>query len=333
MQIKFIKSAKEMKVIVLGAGSIGTLFGTTLIKGGHEVIFLDAWQPLIYAIHKEPYAVIKHEDNNERIPIKLYPSHEPPASFEPDLVIVSVKSVATKLAIKTIKNLIKENTVVLTCQGGFENADIIAEEIPNKNLLIHGCTRSHCKSVGPMTIEKYYIGDTIVWPYEIQPNQQPSENIINIIELCNKAGLKIQLSETAIAEKWKILLGYPTIYALAAVCGLTIGNIWNTNRGEAILTNLVKEVVSVAQKEGIREDLFNFDIAMNYIQNLAENEPDLPGTILLDVVSHRVTEVDATSGALLRKGEKYGLSLPTINAVYCILRIREENYGYEYESR
>ncbi|EAX89337.1 Ketopantoate reductase PanE/ApbA family protein [Trichomonas vaginalis G3] len=323
-----------MKVIVLGAGSIGTLFGTTLLKGGHEVIFLDAWQPLIYAISKEPFAVIKHEDNLEKIPIKLYPSHEPP-QFEPELILVSVKSIATKNAIQMIKSkgLIKDNTVILTCQGGFENADIIANELNNKQLLIHGCTKSHCKSVGPMKIENYHIGETIVWPYNLQSGQPIPENVTKVVEICNQCGLQITISETAIAEKWKMLLGYPTIYALAAVCGLSIGNIWNANRGEAILTNLIKEVVSVAKKEGIREDLFNEEIATKYIETLAEENPDQPGTMLLDVAAHRVTEVDATSGALLRKGEKYGLSLPTIQAVWSILRIREENYGYEYESR
>ena len=87
-----------MKVIVLGAGAMGTLFGTTLQEAGNEVIFLDAWQPLIYAINKDPYATLKLVDDVKRVPVKLHFFTKPP-DFEADLVIVFVKSVATKSVI------------------------------------------------------------------------------------------------------------------------------------------------------------------------------------------------------------------------------------------
>jgi 2-dehydropantoate 2-reductase len=34
---------QAMKVLAIGAGAMGTLFGTTLVKAGHDVTFLDSW--------------------------------------------------------------------------------------------------------------------------------------------------------------------------------------------------------------------------------------------------------------------------------------------------
>ena len=323
-----------MKVIVLGAGAMGTLFGTTLQEAGNEVIFLDAWQPLIYAINKDPYATLKLVDDVKRVPVKLHFFTKPP-EFEADLVIVFVKSVATKSVIEAIssKGLIKENTVVLTCQAGFENADIIANNIPKAGNLLYGCTRSFCKGSGPMTIEKFEINETIVWPYGLQPNEKPSQRLQEIVDLCNKSGLKITISEKAISERWKMLLGYPTISAVSAVTGVTYGDVWNTDEGQELVTQLVKEVCAVAKAEAIDEQLFNETIAMEHITKLCEEGRDTPGTMLLDVIAHRATEADATCGALLRKAEKHGISLPTVRTVYYILKIREQNYGSEYETR
>jgi 2-dehydropantoate 2-reductase len=323
-----------MKVVVLGAGAMGTLFGTTLLKAGHDVIFLDSWQPLIYAISKDPYATLKLEGDVERIPVKLHFFSEPP-EFEPDLVIVSVKSQATRSAVEAItaKKLIKENTIVFTCQGGFENSDVIASLIPNPQNLLYGCTKSFCKGSGPMTIEKFGIGNTSVWSYGLQAGQEPSERVKEIVESCNKAGLLITITEQAIAERWKMLLGYPTINALSAVCGLTFGDVWNTDEGKQLLTSLVSEVCLFAKAEGINEELFNEEIAMAHIKTLVVEGKDSPGTMLLDVNAHRITEADATSGAMLRKAENHGINLPTIRTVYSILRIKEQNYGSEYESK
>ena len=323
-----------MKVVVLGAGAMGTLFGTTLQKAGNEVVFLDSWQPLVYAINKDPYATLKLEDDVEKIPVKLHFFTNPP-EFEPDLVIVFVKSVTTRSAIQTITNkgLIKENTVVLTCQGGFENPTIISEIIPNPSNLIYGCTHSFCKGSGPMTIEKFNMKETIVWPHNLKTNEKPTQRIKDVVEMCNKSGLQITISETAITERWKILLGYPTISALCAVCGLTYGDVWNTDEGKALISQLVKEVCSIAKADSINEELFNEDIAMEHIRKTIEEQRDSPGSMLIDVIAHRTTEADATCGALIRKAEKYGMALPTIQTIYYILKIKEQNYGYEYEGR
>jgi ketopantoate reductase len=49
-----------------------------------------------------------------------------------------------------------------------------------------------------------------------------------------------------------------------------------------------------------------------------------------DVKNKRITEIEGTNGALLRKAKKYGVAdLPYTRAVWAMIRTREQNYGKE----
>ena len=321
----------SMKVIVFGAGAMGTLFGTTLVKAGHDVTFLDTWQPLIYAMSRDPTARLRGE-SFESIPVKLLSSFDCPEESV-DLVIVFVKSSTTQTAMNTLasKHAISENTVILTLQGGLDNPDIIAQKMVNQNLLLTGSTSSFCKSVGVMTIENYGIRTTTVWPYRLSKDDVPDDRVRFIVDECNKAGLEMELTPTAITDRWKMLLGYPANAAVSAVCGLTYGDVWETEEGKNLLFELAKEVAHLAKLDGIDETLFNERIAIATVTDTAQENPERPGTMLLDYNSKRVTEIDATAGAMVRKARTHGVNLPCMYTVWSIMRIKEDNYGNEYD--
>jgi 2-dehydropantoate 2-reductase len=294
-------------------------------------VFLDAWQPLIYAISRDPFARLRTGDNVEKIPVTVFGSNQCP-SVDADLVIIFVKSSSTESAMKALlsKQVISSHTVILTLQGGLDNPDIIASRMDNHQLLLTGSTNSSCKTVGTMIIENFVIETTTVWPYHLAKDAMPVPRVQEIVKLCDEAGLKMKLTPQAISDRWKMLLRYPTNTAISAICGLTYGTVWETEYGRNLLLELAKEVALVARLEGIDETLFNENIAVEAITELAQAEPDSPGTMLLDYKAKRITEIDATAGALVRKAEQHGVALPMTYVVWSILRLKEENYGNEY---
>lgn len=320
-----------MKVIVFGAGAMGTLFGTTLVKAGHSVTFVDTWQPLIYAMSRDPTAHLRAE-SLENIPVRVVSPMDCPEESV-DLVIIFVKSSATHTAMNALvsRHAISDNTVILTLQGGLDNPDIISQKIPNQNLLLTGRTKSFGKSVGLMTIENFGIRTTTVWPYRLKKEDSPDERIQFIVNECNKAGLEMELTPTAITDRWKMLVTYPTNAAISAVCGLTYGDVWQTEEGKNLLFELAKEVAHLAKLEGIDETLFNERIAISTVTDTAQENPERPGTMLLDYHAKRITEIDATAGAMVRKARTHGVNLPCMFTVWSIMKIKEENYGNEYD--
>ncbi|OHT10303.1 Ketopantoate reductase PanE/ApbA family protein [Tritrichomonas foetus] len=321
-----------MKVIICGAGAMGTLFGTTLINEGHDVIFLDVWQPLIYSKNKDPNATLKLDNSFKQIPINIYSIKDCP-EIQADLLMMFVKSASTATCLSSLtkRNVITSNTVVFTVQGGFDIPTTISKILNNNELLVTGCTESYCKSYGPMMIENYSIEKTTVWPFKKPKDSKPLQRVIDIIEQCEKSGLKIKLTPQAITDRWKMILSYPANNAVSAVSGLAYGDVWATDEGKNLLCEIAKEVATVAKLEGVDQELFNEEIAIQFVADIAKEKSEFPGTILRDFKSKRITEIDATAGALLRKAEEKGVVLPYMKTVWSIMRLKEENYGNEYD--
>jgi len=124
------------------------------------------------------------------------------------------------------------------------------------------------------------------------------------VDEANKAGLNIVLSENSIAETWKMLINYPTIYAISGVCGLTIGDVCSTEQGSKLIKSLVHEICEIAKKDGVKEELFNEEIAMKCIETEVNENYDSPGSILLDINSHKITDTEITCGVLIRNQDR-----------------------------
>lgn len=226
--------SEVLRVCVIGAGAMGTLFGTTLIHFGHDVVFVDNWYPLIYSVRQDPFARLRLSNGEEeRVGVSLV-SFEESAGGPYDLVVVFVKSsnTAQAVAAASSKGIFGNTTVVVTCQGGFDNAEFISSVLPDSRLLLHGCTKSTSKSCGPMAISDFRMSETVLWPYQLPPDSPIPPRVREVVALCNRSGLQIDVSPRAITERWKVLLSYPTSAVVSALCGLTLGSIWET--GEAV---------------------------------------------------------------------------------------------------
>jgi len=223
-------SGKHIKVAIAGAGAMGTLFGTQLIKGGNEVIFMDGWEKLINDMKQNPVAIRVNADGSEEKfeGVKVYKYTEAPQEAF-DLIWIVVKSSDTKKTLQMIKDrgMINDKTVVLTLQGGFDNPDVIAEFQPNTKLLLYGKTACSSSGTGvPMKIQKFKLESTTVWALGSKKNDKADPRVQEIIEVMKEAGIPIELTPVAIADRWKMLIYYPANIAVSAIVNLDFGTCW-----------------------------------------------------------------------------------------------------------
>lgn len=321
-----------IRVCICGAGAMGTLFGTTLIKGGQDVLFLEGWVDLLNELKERKTAVRIVDGKEEEIPVKVIPIDECPSNPF-DLVIIAVKSSATRETLEKIaKKAIGPQTVVLTLQGGFDNPDIIAEYMEDPKLLLFGKTACSCTPAGKMKITNFGIASTTVWPLGTKMDEEPSERVKTVVGAVNKSGLPFDLTNMAIPDRWKMLLYYPTNIAVSALVQLPFKLAWEDPKCQDVLINLAKECAQVAKLEGVDEQYFNEEIAIEAVRKLAIEEcPNHPGSMLTDRHNKRITECEATNGAELKLAEKHGIDLPYTRTIYGLVHAIESNYGNEFK--
>lgn len=312
-----------MKICMLGTGSLGSTIGGTLAQGGSEVYFVDQWKEHIDKINENG---LKMTDEKEDWYVKVDARTSAEGMGPVDLVIVLVKSFATKEAVSQLKetNVIGENTLVMSLQNGLGNEETIAEVVGEANV-ISGKTY-----VGGRLLSPGYVSAGVKGKYTYigELTGEITDRIQAVCDEFNKAGLLCEVSDNIKGLIWdKLLINV----AAGALCGIT-----RLPYGPLYEEEYIKETAVAAIQEGI-------DVAKAAGVKLKSEDPEypwyaasegLPGTfktsILQSLELKRPTEIDFINGSVVEWGKKFGIPTPVNRTlVTCVKGI--EKFLLEYE--
>ena len=312
-----------MKICMLGTGSLGSTIGGTLAQGGSEVYFVDQWKEHIDKINENG---LKMTDEKEDWYVKVDARTSAEGMGPVDLVIVLVKSFATKEAVSQLKetNVIGENTLVMSLQNGLGNEETIAEVVGEANV-ISGKTY-----VGGRLLSPGYISAGVKGKYTYigELTGEITDRIQAVCDEFNKAGLLCEVSDNIKGLIWdKLLINV----AAGALCGIT-----RLPYGPLYEEEYIKETAVAAIQEGI-------DVAKAAGVKLKSEDPEYPWyaaseglpetfktSILQSLELKRPTEIDFINGSVVEWGKKFGIPTPVNRTlVTCVKGI--EKFLLEYE--
>ena len=121
-----------MKIAVVGAGAMGSLFGALLAEAGNEVWLYDVWVEHVQTINRNGLSI---EREGKLRQVKIKATADPEQINRAELVIIFVKSTQTQSAAKTAQYLTGSEGSVMTLQNGMGNADTISEFIEPVRIL------------------------------------------------------------------------------------------------------------------------------------------------------------------------------------------------------
>ena len=313
-----------MKICMLGTGSLGSTIGGTLAQGGSEVYFVDQWKEHIDKINENG---LKMTDEKEDWYVKVNARTSAEGMGPVDLVIVLVKSFATKEAVSQLKetNVIGENTLVMSLQNGLGNEETIAEVVGETNV-ISGKTY-----VGGRLLSPGYVSAGVKGKYTYigELTGEITDRIQAVCDEFNKAGLLCEVSDNIKGLIWdKLLINV----AAGALCGIT-----RLPYGPLYEEEYIKETAVAAIQEGI-------DVAKAAGVKLKSEDPEYPWyaaseglpetfktSILQSLELKRPTEIDFINGSVVEWGKKFGIPTPVNRTlVTCVKGI--EKFLLEYES-
>ena len=312
-----------MKIVMLGAGALGSTIGGTLAMGGNDVHFVDMWQEHVDLINKDGlHMTNEKEDWYVRVDARTTAD----TIGEADLVIVLVKSFATKQAVEQLKqtNVIGKNTLVMSLQNGLGNEETIASVIGSENV-ISGKTY-----VGGRLIQAGYISAGVQgkWTYIGELNGEITYRIQTVCNVFNDAGLLCEVSDNIKGLIWDKLLINVAAGALCGITRLPYGPLYEEDYIKDVAVAAIQEGIQVAKAAGVV--LKSEDPQYPWV---AASE-GLPGTfktsILQSLELKRPTEIDFINGSIVEWGKKYGIATPVNQTlVACVKGI--EKYILKYE--
>jgi 2-dehydropantoate 2-reductase len=281
-----------MNIVILGAGAIGSLFGGLLSKKNN--VTLVGRKPHVQAISKNGLKITGKTQLNVRLSAEESIGK---IGFSPDILILTVKSYDTETAIKEAKNIIGDNTVVLSLQNGLDNIEKICKIIDKKNV-VAGITTHGVFFSKPGIIHHTGKGTTILG----ELNGKKTERIASIVGCFNRVGIKTIVGQDIIKEIWYKTITNSSINPLTAIFQCKNGYLLKNPILEKLVEKICKESTNIARAECINTShMAALEKTKEVIKSTSENQSSMFQSIKKD----GRTEIESINGKLVEIGKNH----------------------------
>lgn len=311
------KVVKEsvMKITVVGAGAMGSLFGALLFESGISVRLYDIWAEHVKAINENGLGI---ELDGKTRSVNVKATTDKKTIRKADLAIIFVKSTRTGDAARVASELVSSTGFVLTLQNGMGNADIIAEVI-DPGRIIAGTTSHGATMLEPGLIRHAGIGPTLIgmWSGDEKAGAQ------SIADIFNKAGIATETVDDIRSVVWKKLIINVGINAITALTAIKNGQILDLSSTRALVHAAVEEAMEVARTHGIKIP----DDMVEHVFQVAEATGANRSSMGQDVDNKRQTEIGAINGAVVKEAQKLGLNVPVNQTLTTLVETLQAHYS------
>jgi 2-dehydropantoate 2-reductase len=312
-------SFENPKVIVVGAGAMGGLFGGLLAEGGLDVTLVDAWPEHIAAIRQKGLRIVGVGGDRD---IKIRATTDATEIKSADVVLFQCKAFANEAAANSVKHLFGGPTVAITFQNGLGNEQALGRVLGDGNVL-GGLTAQAGLVEAPGVVHNF--GDLPTYIGEIAGGL--SERATAIAEAFTRHGLPTKASAEIKREKWKKLLGNVALGAISAVTDLRSVEIMRVPELQDIVFRGVDEAAAVAKAEGVALDLAEArEVLMRLVDTSGGGTGNAKSSMREDIIRRRRTEIDTIHGAVAKLARRHGVATPTIDTMVALVKGLQSQY-------
>lgn len=177
-----------MKIAVIGAGAMGTLFGGKLAMSGNDVTMVDVVPVVLETINTDGIE-LEDEAGMHIIPVSAKKAEE--MTEEVDLAILFTKTLYSRSALESAaKTFIGKNTYVLTLQNGLGNIELINEYVSLDKILV-GVTNYASDVKGPGKISSKGAGYVRIYA----ANLEDTPVVHEVHEALVQAGFRAEITK------------------------------------------------------------------------------------------------------------------------------------------
>jgi 2-dehydropantoate 2-reductase len=288
-----------MRIAVVGAGAMGSIFGSRFAGGGHDVVLVDVARPLVDTINESGVTVVRgDESTNTRVPATTDPTEIGPV----DAVVFCVKCYHTASATELARPLVGPDTIVASLQNGWGNGDVLAAAFPPEQVVV-GVTYNSGLVVEPGKVVHPADQPTLVGAFANGADDRPAR----LAEALQSSGLEASVASPVRPEIWKKLILNAATLPTAALTGMNAGALTAHESMHELVSETAREASAVARALGYDIDA---EERVEYIHALLEKAGPTRGSMLQDFEAGRRTEIDVINGAVVSAADEHGVDVP-----------------------
>ena len=301
-----------MRVAVLGSGGIGGYYGALLAKAGHDVSFIARGAHL--EAMQQRGLTLRTPDGDSTIPVTAVADTRTVGAV--DLVLFCVKSYDTEPAAQALAPLMARDTAVVTFQNGVDNVEAIASVVGSGTVLV-GVVYIALQLAGPGMVQRTGGEGKIVLG---ELGGTLTQRVQRIASAFQQSGVPHQVSTDINRVLWEKFLFIAGVGGVTALARSGIGPLLASPEGRTLLTTSCEEIAAVARAERVP---LPADAADRAVEQAATLPPQWRSSLARDLEDGRRLEVEALSGAVVRRGLKLGLPTPIHQTIAACLSVHQ----------
>jgi len=301
-----------MKVLILGAGAMGCLYGAALHRGGAAVTLVDVNREHLDAINASGLE-LETRAGTEHLPIPaLLPDQVGEVA---DLIVVFTKTFQTDAALEGIAAAIGPGTWLLSLQNGLGNDERLARHAARERVMV-GVSTLPADLVGPGRVRSHGEGGTKLYP----AFTDDADMAHAFCKALAAGGMSAAPDPQIHAAIWSKAIFNAAMNPLCALTLRTPGFLGAHDESRALIHAVVEEGTATAQANGIA-------IEAAPIHALTEvsmtDHANHEASMLQDVKAGRRTEVDAINGAIAEAARARGIAVPVTQTLWRLVKLEE----------
>lgn len=289
-----------MKVWIVGAGALGSLFGGLLARAGARVCLYNPSN--VEHIRAIQQAGLRIERDGSVLNVAVEATTTPEAIADADLVGIFVKAHQTAIALEQIAPKLNRRSWVLSLQNGIGMEHEILRFVPPERFL-RGVTAQGATLLGSGRVRWAGVGPTRLGRWE----GPATPEIERILALFRSAEIETEYSEEIERLLWEKLIINCAINPLTALFDTPNGAIVHDSELREIAGAVAKEALGIARAHGV---VLTEAEALERVETVASKTAQNISSMLQDVRRGRPTEIDYINGAVVREGRRLGMATP-----------------------
>lgn len=304
-------SKKIIKIGVIGAGSIGSLFGGYLASIKPEIytieVFLFGRKRHVNAINENG---LKIEKDKQTLTVKNVKAFKQPENLSIifDYLFITTKTYDLKSVLIEYRSHIDNCIYVVILQNGIGNELLVRGFCPEEKII-------RAVTINGVFLDKpghlIYSGaglTKIGFPFKNNEKTKQQDLDLHLLkDLLDIAGLDTIIVDDIIKECWEKAFINIGINAFGALTRLKNGKLLEINGLKDLMAEAIKEALVVAKQKGIQLSEKDFiSLTFKIAKKTAENK----NSMLQDIMKGKNTEIDFLNGIIVEFAKELGISVP-----------------------
>ena len=294
-----------MKIIIVGAGAIGSLLGALLSKV-HAVTLIGR------AAHA---ATIRTHglriDGQASFTAKVDARDKVDGLPAPDLVLLTVKAYDTAAALAAMSPLIGPKTILVTAQNGLGNWEAAQRAYPKNPVLAASVTYGAFLKE-PGKVQWNGTGEIV-----IGGRTADAKHVGVAVHAFEQAGLHVKPSANVQGTLWLKAIINASINPLTALHRVPNGSLLTDPSLHAQMRAVCREAHAVALAEKVELGMSD---PWPTVENVARTTATNRSSMLQSVERGQRTEIDAITGEILAAARRHGIPCPTNAALHAAVK-------------